>query len=124
MTQLTNLLASSADNQIAVECSEWISRGDDLRHGASVSLPLAQAIDIYSVRARINAARGGNVEGYEQLLPALEGAALSSVRLHALEFLSHWFIAFTDEAITCLLGILKSRKHEEAWYDPAAGYDG
>jgi hypothetical protein len=123
MTQLTDLLTSSAGNPFAVECSERITRGDALRHGGDCLMPLARAIDIYSARARINAERGGKVEGYEHLLPALAAAPVPAVRLHSLEFLSHWFVLFTDESSTYLFGILKSSKQKAAWYDPASVYD-
>jgi len=106
------------------DCLARIEQSNEVRYRDDCLIPLAQALDIYSVRARINAKRGGKVEGYSELLAALEAAAIPSVRLHLLEFLSHWYIAFTDEPATHLLGVLKSPKTEAAWYDPAKGYEG
>ena len=124
MIQLADLLTSSSDNEIAAECLERIRRDEDVRYRDDYLIPLTQVIDIYSVRARINADRGGKVEGYELLLPALEAAPVLSVRLHSLEFFTHWFVAFTDESSTRLFGILKSPKQKGAWYVPGEGYDG
>ena len=121
MIQLTSLLTLSGNNPLAAECLDWIKRAEDLRYRDDCLIPLAQAIDIYSARARIKEKRGGHVEGYEQLLPALTAASIPMVRLHALEFLSHWFVAFTDESFTRLFGVLKSREQKDAWYDPAKG---
>ena len=122
--QLTDLLTSSSDNEIAAECLERIRHNEEVRYRDDCLIPLVQVIDIYSARARINADQGGEVEGYKRLLPALEAAHVRSVRLHSLEFFSHWFVAFTDESSTRLFGILKSPKQKEAWYVPGEGYDG
>ena len=122
-TNLTNLLVANQSNPIAADCLERISQGDELRIGADCLLPIAHTVDIYSTRARINAKRGGMVEGYDELLPALKSASVSSVRLYSLEFLSHWFVVFTDDSSSNLFGVLRSPKKKEAWYDPSKGYD-
>jgi hypothetical protein len=84
---------------------------------------LNQVVDIYSVRARINLElNNGAVEGFENLLPALKAAPVPSVRLHSLEFVSHWYVIFTDESVSDMLGVLKSPKKKAAWFDPVKGY--
>lgn len=123
MIQLTNLLTAGVGNPIAAECLERIKREESLKYRDDCLIPLAQTLDIYSTRAKINAKRGGKVEGYDQLLPSLEGASVPSVRLHVLEFLSHWYIAFTDETSSHLFGILKSKKQKDARFDPVKGHD-
>jgi hypothetical protein len=94
-----------------------------VRIGADCLIPIAHIIDIYSRRALINAQRGGMVESYDELLPALKSAFVSSVRLYSLEFLPHWFIVFTDDSSSNLFGVLRSPKKKEAWYDASKGYD-
>ena len=109
-------------NPLVADCLELISR-EEVRYQGVGPAPLNEIIDIYSVRARSNEKRSGKVEGYGDLLPSLEAAAVPSVRLHSLEFLSRWFIAFTDESRSVLFGMLKSPKKEAAWYDPAKGFE-
>jgi hypothetical protein len=121
MDQLTVLLTSSASDQIAAECLDRIRRDEDFKYRGDSLLPVARAVEVYSARAWVNAGRGGKVEGYEQLLAGLGTAPGPSVRLHTVEFISHWYIAFTNEASTRLFGILKSPKRKEAWFDPERG---
>ncbi len=73
--------------------------------------------------AQVNVGRGGKAEGYEQLLTGQGAASGASVRLHTLEFLSHWFIVFTGESSSRLFGTLKSLKQKGAWFDSENGYD-
>ena len=122
--QLTNLLKSSLDNPLAADCLARLEREGDFKYRGDFLIPLALAIGVYSARARGNADRGGRVEGYEHLMPALEAAAVLTVRLHTLEFCSHWFVAFTDESSAHLFGILKAPNQKDAWNDPVRGYDG
>lgn len=122
MNQITKLLTLSSDNPLAADCLDQSVRGDELRYRDDCLIPLAQALDIYSVRARINVRRSGKVEGFSNLLPSLEAASVSSVRIHSLEFLSNWFIAFTDESSSFLFGILKLPKEKAAWNDYSKGF--
>lgn len=119
---LVNLLTSRRNEPLVADCLALISHADEVRYRGVGLAPLSEIIDIYSVRARINARKGGPVEGYSYLLPALEAANVPSVRLHSLESLSHWFIVFTDESSSLLFGLLKSPKMRAAWYDPAKGF--
>jgi hypothetical protein len=66
----------------------------------------------------------GLVEGFDALLPALQAASVPLVKLHSLEFVSHWYVVFTNEATSELVGILKSPKKKAAWFDPVKGYEG
>ncbi len=123
-SRLINLLKENRTDPIAADCLERISQGGEVRYQGGTSVPLDQVVDIYSVRARINSElNDGAVEGFESLLPALKAAAAPSVKLHSLEFLSHWYVAFTDESVSGLLGVLKSPKRKAVWFDPAKGYD-
>lgn len=122
-SQLINLLNENRANPLVADCLERILHGDEVRYQGEGLAPLNQIIDIYSVRARINSElNNGAVEGFDELLPGLKVASGPSVRLHSLEFVSHWYVVFTDESISEMFGILKSPKKKAAWFDPARGY--
>jgi hypothetical protein len=75
------------------------------------------------MRAQVNAGlKDGVVEGFDELMPALRDAPGPSVKVQALEFASHWYVVFSDEAMSHLFGILKSPKRRAAWFDPVQGY--
>lgn len=123
MNNLTHLFTLNSANNIVAECNERLKHGEAVRVCDDCIIPLAHTIDIYTTRARINEKRGGRVEGYEILLPALAEASVGSVKVHSLEFLSVWFVAFTDESVSNLFGLLKSPKEKEVWFDPVKGYE-
>jgi hypothetical protein len=122
--QLINFLSLNQSNLLAVDCLERISRSDEFKFGAEGLAPLAQIIETYSRRERINTKlNDGIIEGYEHLLPSLRAANVSNVRLYSLEFLSHWFTFFTDEQTSHLYGVLKSPKKKAVWFNPITGYE-
>ncbi len=122
-SQFLNLLAQNRDNPIVADCLKRISRAGEVRYGAGGIAPLKEIIDIYSVRAQINAElNNGVVEGFDELMPALRDAPGPSVKLQALEFVSHWYVVFSDESMSLLFGILKSAKKKATWFDPVKGY--
>ncbi len=124
-SQLIDLLNENRTKPLVADCLERISRAGEVRYQAGAPVSLHQIVDIYSVRARINSElNNGAVEGFEHLLPALKAAPVSSVRLHSLEFVSQWYVIFTDESVSDMLGILKSPKQKAAWFDQAKGYKG
>jgi hypothetical protein len=107
------------------DCIERISQTDEVRYKGDGLVPLNRIIDIYSVRERINSElNNGVVEGFDDLLPALKAATVQSMRLHLLEFVSHWYVIFADESFTEMFGILKSPKKRAAWFNPVDGYEG
>jgi hypothetical protein len=123
-SQLINLLNENRTNPLVVDCLERISHAGEVRCRMGAPVPLNEIVDIYSVRARVNSElNAGAVTGFEHLLPALKAAPVASVRLHSLEFVSHWYVVFTDDSVSDMLGILKSPKKKAAWFDPAKGYE-
>ena len=124
-SQLTSLLTSNRSNPVVADCLKRISHADKVKYQSGGSAPLNEIIEIYSRRARINSKlNDGVAEGFDDLLPSLKAATIARVRLHSLEFLSHWFTIFTDESTSHLYGVLKSPKQKAALYDPVKGYDG
>jgi hypothetical protein len=122
-SRFLNLLDQNRDNTIVSDCLGRISQAGEVRYGASMVVHLKEIIDIYSVRAQINAElNDGVVEGFDELIPALQDAPGPSVKLQALEFVTHWFVVFSDESMSYLFGILKSPKKKSAWFDPLKGY--
>ncbi len=123
-SQLIKLLERHRNDAVASACLETILEADEVRYCSTVLLPLEQTIDIYSIRAKINAElRGGSIKGYDTLLPALKGADVSSIKLQALELLDRHLVIFTDEAVSCLFGVLNCPKEKPAWFHPGTGYD-
>jgi hypothetical protein len=123
--QLINLLNMNRSNPIVADCLERIAEASEVRLQDNTSAPLNQIIDIYSRRARINSKlNAGIVEGFDDFLPSLKAISTESVKMHSLEFLSHWYEIFTDESTSLLYGILKSPKKKAAWFDSNRGYDG
>jgi hypothetical protein len=124
-SQLITLLIENRDNPLVADCLERTSQTDEVWHKGDGLVPLNHIIDVYSVRERINSElNNGVVEGFDDLLPALKAASVQSVKVHPLEFVSHWYVIFTDESSTELFGILKSRKKSAAWFNPVNGHEG
>ncbi len=122
--QLINLFESNRDDVLVSDCLELITKADEVRFGASILIPLEQTIDIYSTRAKINAdLRGGSIKGYSRLLPALANSGVSSVKIRSFELLDRWLVAFTDEVVSRLFGVLNCPKKKAAWFHPETGYD-
>jgi len=123
-SQLINLLERNRDDALVSICLEQIANANEVRFSADGVLPLEQVIDIYSTRAKINAdLRGGSIKGYDRLLPALAGADVSSVKLQSFELLDRHLVAFTDESVSRLFGVLNCPKKKAAWFNPETGYD-
>lgn len=122
--ELLNLFERNRDDALISDCLELISKADEIRFGAEVVIPLEQTIDIYSTRAKINAdLRGGSIKGYNRLLPALANSNVSSVKIQSFELLDRWLVAFTDEMVSLLFGVLNCPKKKAAWFHPETGYD-
>ena len=123
--QLINLFEQNRDDAIVTACLQQITKSEEVRYRTSSKvLPLEQAIDIYSTRAQINKdLHSGNIKGYDKLIPALKTANVPGVRIHSLELLAKRYIAFTDEAVSHLFGLLDSPKKKAAWFNLETGYD-
>ena len=121
--ELINLLERHRDDALVSICLEQIMQADKVRLSAAGVLPLKQVIDIYSTRARINAKRSGRIKGYDTLLPALESADVSSIKLQSFELLDRHLVVFSDESISHLFGVLNCPKKKAAWFHPETGYD-
>jgi hypothetical protein len=124
-SQIIKLLELHHSDMVVRGCLESLAEANEVRASdAEGILPLDQAIDIYSTRAKINAnLNGGIIKGYDTLLPALENANVSGVKLTSLELLDRWIVIFTDEAISHLFGVLNCPKRKAAWFHPETGYD-
>jgi hypothetical protein len=123
--QLLHLLNENRDNPIVADCLELISRPDGVRDSGSMVGHLEMIRSAYAMQAQRDAElNGGEVEGFDDLLSALKASSDLSVKLHPLEFISHWYVVFTDESTSRLHGILKSPKNNIASNDSARSYEG
>ena len=121
--ELINLFERYRDDALVSTCLELITVAEEVRSSATIVIPLEQTIDIYSTRARINAKRSGHIKGYDRLLPALANADVTSVKLQSFELLDRHIIAFTDELVSQLFGVLNCPKKKPTWFHPETGYD-
>ena len=123
-SQILNLLERHRNDAVVCSCIESLAETDEVRVSADGILPLEQAIEIYSTRAKINANLNGEIiKGYDTLLPALESANVSDVKLTSFELLDKWLVIFTDEKTSLLFGVLNCPKRKAAWFHPETGYD-
>lgn len=123
-SELTNLLYLNLSNPHVADCLERLLQVSEFRYGSTGVISLKHVIETCSRREVINSKlNNGIIEGYDTLLLSLKAATVSAVRLQSLEFLSHWFILFTNESTSHLYGILKSPKKKAAWFNPITGYD-
>jgi hypothetical protein len=78
--------------------------------GYQVTKPVAteEIRQIYSRRAKLNSQKSGTVEGFEELLSALNGETDPDLLIHGFEAGSEAFTVFTNVAITRLIGLLIS----------------
>ena len=85
-SQIIKLLELHHNDSVVRSCLESLAEADEVRARATdCVLPLNQTIDIYSTRAKINAnLNGGIIKGYDTLLPALENANVSGVKITSL----------------------------------------
>ncbi len=68
-SQLLKLLERHRNDVVVSSCLESLAETDEVRVSADGVLPLEQAIDIYSTRAKINAdLNDGIIKGYDILL--------------------------------------------------------
>jgi hypothetical protein len=122
--QLVTLLENRRDRSDVLECLKLISEQEARFRGCTAAIPIKEVIDIYRSRSRINSKlNNGIIKGYETLLPALEEAEVQNVRIHRLELLSKWYVLFTDEDVSCLLGLLHRPKKKADWSNSETGYD-
>ena len=124
-SQLFKLFELHLNDAVVRSCLESLAEADEVRVSAVDGvLPLNQTINIYSTRAKINAnLNGGIIKGYDTLLPALESANVSGVKITSLELLDRWLVIFTDETTSNLFGVLNCPKRKAAWFHPETGYD-
>ncbi len=80
----------------------------------STVVPLNNVRNIYQRRAMINEEEGGQVRGYEQLIPSLKREKESPVTIHIIETSTTWWLVFTDPTTTRLIGVLSSPKATKA----------
>jgi hypothetical protein len=108
--QLVNLLEHQRNNGNTFDCVNELTNSFE---SENIVIPLKQAFDIYSVRSRINAHKGGRIKGYEMLLPALEQTSVSNVRIIRLVSETKNYLVFTDEEYSHLFGVLNIPKKQK-----------
>lgn len=74
----------------------------------STEIPLKNATEIYSRRAKLNKDNGGPMLGFDELIPNLERETIDKVGIHAVERDERWLVAFTTPEMDRLLGVLCS----------------
>jgi hypothetical protein len=108
--QLINLLEHQRNNN---NNSVWVDELPNLFEGINIIIPLKQALDIYTVRSRINAHKSGRITGYNTLLPTLEQTNVSNVRIIKLIAEARIYLVFTDEDYSLLFGVLNIPKKQK-----------
>lgn len=92
-------------NALARECVEAIDLSEVLLHPGG-ELPTFHTLQVYKTRAMLHGARG--VEGYDDLLPALERETGNTVRLLSITTRRGTFLLFTCARAERLIGLLKT----------------
>lgn len=115
--KLLHLLLLNEHDPIVASCLTSISDEHEVRQRSlSRSIPIKEVIDIYSVRAEINAERGGDIKGYDRFLSNLNSTSVSHIMIYELEFVLDTFIIFTDEEIENMFGVLYIPKKKKGWH--------
>jgi|SRR3989338_2710762 len=114
---IVDLFTSNRSNPMAAECLDRISHGEEVhcRREEPISIEVARVT--FPHRSRINTDAKGNarVEGYEFLLSSLENSTDQFWQVHSLEFLSFFFLVYTDQSCSRLFGVLKFQKIADRW---------
>src|SRR6266404_1966730 len=103
LEKLKELLVKEG-NDLARSCLEILTRST--LGLTSTEIPIKNARDIYSRRAKLNEDRRGPISGFEELIPRLLAENVERVGIHKIEAGEEWFFAFTDPNVTRLLGLL------------------
>jgi hypothetical protein len=109
-TRVIELLQSEQSDPIAAACHDFLVAHPDVSSD-TVRIPRERAIEIYRLRAQLNAERGGRIIGYDRLLRALAFLP-EHVHVHGIHAWPDNFVLFTDENAETLFGILKT-PHKE-----------
>lgn len=107
-SELIKLLEHYTDDSIAAELLGRMSKHALIKADSFV-MDCISAFRIYSTRAEINAEESRSTKGFETLIPALKNADVSHVRVYALDFPDRLYMAFTDEPVNQLFGILEKK---------------
>ena len=104
------LIRSNWDDQL-------IKRHDSLLENSSlvvtsVEIPLKNALDIYTRRAKLNASTGKQIEGLDDLVSNLKMETGVRVGIHSIQAGKRWLFVFTSPSIDKLIGILAPRSDE------------
>jgi hypothetical protein len=108
-TLLEDLLLKNSSRDLARRCLNALSKQTSADYKSTRPVPLNEIRDIYSRRARLNKKRNGPVEGFDELIPALNVESEDSIVVHGFETDQEAFTIFTNASMTRLIGVLISQ---------------
>lgn len=110
MIKLIELFKAFNKSEFSNDCLEAINSGENFDYKATDLIPIEQVLSIYSIRSRLNKARGSKIEGYDLLLEELKKSNLKNIKIHLIQTTTNNFVVFTDSEEITLLGILRITK--------------
>lgn len=103
---LEHLLLNAANHALARRAVRALGGPVSVKSTRPVNV--GEVRDIYLRRAITNERKGGPVEGFDELVPALKRETEATVVVHGFETPQEAFTIFTDSSVTRLVGILIS----------------
>jgi hypothetical protein len=108
--KLKELLLKNATHPLVQRYVKAIGGQTALDYKVTEPGPVVEIRDIYKRRARLNQKRHGTIEGFDELIPALDAENDASIVVHVLEIQGEAFTVFTNVSTTRLIGLLVTHK--------------
>src|SRR5947209_374641 len=107
-TLLRKLLLDNASNDLVRRCMIAFDNRASNSYKSTPPCPIKEIRDIYTRRATIDKDKRGVVEGFDQLIPALNVETDAELIVHGYDTGKESFTIFTNTSTTRLIGVLIS----------------